>query len=92
MDAFDIGQDPGHVGQNKQVKVLGGLALNDGGETDWKMLVIDVEDPLAAFVESYEDVEMYRPGIVEEYRRWFHVGPLPPPHTNPNHPAPKRPN
>lgn len=73
MDAFDIGQDVGSVGQIKQVKVLGGLALNDGGETDWKMLVIDVEDPIAELVESWEDVEAYRPGVAREFLEWFHV-------------------
>lgn len=73
MDAFDIGQDVGYVGQIKQVKVLGGLALNDGGETDWKMMVIDVRDPIAELVEGWEDVEAYRPGVAREFLEWFHV-------------------
>ena len=71
MDLFDIGQDVGYVGQVKQIKVLGCLALNDGNETDWKVLGIDVEDPIAHLVESYEDVEKYRPGVVKAYRDWF---------------------
>lgn len=73
MDAFDIGQAVGHTGQVKRVKVLGGLALNDGGETDWKMLVIDVEDPIAALVSDWTDVEMYRPGVARACLEWFHV-------------------
>jgi inorganic pyrophosphatase len=32
----------------KQVKVLGVMALIDEGETDWKLLAIDVNDPLAS--------------------------------------------
>lgn len=52
MDMFDIGQDPGYTGQVKQIKILGALALNDGGETDWKVLGIDVEDPIASLVDS----------------------------------------
>lgn len=52
MDLFDIGQDVGYTGQVKQVKILGALALNDGGETDWKVLGIDVEDPIASLVDS----------------------------------------
>jgi inorganic pyrophosphatase len=71
IDLFDIGQDPGYTGQIKQVKVLGGLALADGEETDWKMLGIDMKDPLAPFVESYEDVEKYRPGTIQTFRDWF---------------------
>lgn len=30
-----------------QVKVLGALAMIDGGETDWKILAVRTDDPLA---------------------------------------------
>ncbi|KAL4999347.1 inorganic pyrophosphatase [Aspergillus recurvatus] len=71
VDLFDIGQDPGFTGQVKQVKILGALALNDGGETDWKVLGIDVRDPIAEFVDDFKDVEKYRPGLITSYRNWF---------------------
>ena len=35
-------------GEVKQVKVLGTLALIDEGETDWKILAIDINDPKAS--------------------------------------------
>lgn len=34
-------------GEVKQVKILGVMALIDEGETDWKVIAIDVDDPLA---------------------------------------------
>nr|CAD7262973.1 unnamed protein product [Timema shepardi] len=34
-------------GEVLQVKVLGAIALIDEGETDWKIIAIDVKDPLA---------------------------------------------
>jgi len=34
------------------VKVVGALALNDGGEADWKLLAIRIDDPLAAQVDG----------------------------------------
>ena len=34
-------------GEVLQVKVLGVVALIDEGETDWKVLAINVNDPLA---------------------------------------------
>ncbi|KAL4950985.1 inorganic pyrophosphatase [Aspergillus filifer] len=71
MDLFDIGQDVGYTGQVKQVKVLGALALNDGGETDWKVLGIDVNDPIAPLVDNFKDVEKYRPGLIKAYYDWF---------------------
>ena len=71
IDFFDIGQDKGYTGQVKQVKILGGIAPNDGGETDWKILVIDINDPIADLVESWEDVEQYRPGVTQAFYDWF---------------------
>ncbi|KAL4918734.1 inorganic pyrophosphatase [Aspergillus aurantiobrunneus] len=71
MDLFDIGQDLGYTGQVKQVKILGAIAPNDGGETDWKVLAIDVNDPIAPLVDNFADVEKYRPGLVQSYRDWF---------------------
>lgn len=98
IDLFDIGQDIGYIGQVKQVKILGALAPNDGGETDWKVLGIDVNDPIAPLVDGmglrsflldlrllfpclltfptktdFEDVELYRPGLLKAYRDWFTV-------------------
>lgn len=60
----EIGETIGYVGQVKQVKVLGVMALLDEGETDWKVLVIDVNDPLAAKLNDIEDVERHMPGLV----------------------------
>ncbi|KAL3472052.1 inorganic pyrophosphatase [Aspergillus californicus] len=71
MDLFDIGQDAGYTGQVKQVKILGALAPNDGGETDWKVLGIDINDPIADLVDNFADVERYRPGLIQSYRDWF---------------------
>lgn len=65
-----------------------------GNETDWKLIGIDVNDPLAPLLNSksekgyvedpmlilrvvittaYQDVEKYRPGVVQAYRDWFTV-------------------
>ncbi|KAH6625742.1 inorganic pyrophosphatase [Boeremia exigua] len=71
MDLFDIGQDPGYYGQVKQIKILGGLAVVDDNETDWKMMGIDVQDPLAELINSVEDVERYRPGTMQAFHNWF---------------------
>ena len=71
MDLFDIGQDPGYYGQVKQVKILGGFAVVDDDETDWKMMGIDVKDPIAALVNSVEDVGKYRPGTTQAFYDWF---------------------
>ncbi|KAL2802598.1 inorganic pyrophosphatase [Aspergillus granulosus] len=68
IDLFDIGQDIGFTGQ---VMILGALAPNDGGETDWKVLGIDVNDPIADLVDKFDDVEKYRPSLIHSYHDWF---------------------
>lgn len=40
------------AGQVIQVKVLGVLALIDEGETDWKVIAINMEDPDASMLNS----------------------------------------
>lgn len=64
LDVCEIGETIGYVGQVKQVKVLGVMALLDEGETDWKVIVIDVNDPLAAKLNDIEDVERHMPGLI----------------------------
>ena len=54
-----------------EVKVLGLLAMIDDGETDWKMMVIDVNDPQAADLNNLEDVERLMPGFLTATRDWF---------------------
>uniref|UniRef100_A0A671SGU3 inorganic diphosphatase n=1 Tax=Sinocyclocheilus anshuiensis TaxID=1608454 RepID=A0A671SGU3_9TELE len=47
IDVCDIGSKICSRGEVLRVKVLGTLALIDEGETDWKVIVINVEDPEA---------------------------------------------
>ncbi|KAG0044441.1 Inorganic pyrophosphatase [Gryganskiella cystojenkinii] len=77
LDVCEIGEAVGHIGQIKQVKVLGVMALLDEGETDWKVLVIDVKDPLAEKLNDVEDVEKHMPGFIDATRDWFRIYKIP---------------
>jgi len=66
LDAVEIGSATGVIGQVKQVKILGTWGMIDAGETDWKILVIDVNDPLAKEVNDIADVEAKLPGKIKE--------------------------
>lgn len=52
IDVVEIGCKVAHRGQVLRVKILGCLALVDEGETDWKIIVIDYEDPIAGQVNG----------------------------------------
>lgn len=43
---------PLQSGQAYSVKVLGALAMIDGGETDWKILAVRTDDPLTSQVNG----------------------------------------
>jgi len=77
VDICEIGQRVAKRGDVLEVKVLGTLAMIDDGETDWKMIVIDVNDPKAADLNSLEDVEKEMPGFLDNTREWFRVYKMP---------------
>ena len=47
LDVLEIGESIAYIGEIKQVKILGIMALLDEGETDWKVVTIDIRDLLA---------------------------------------------
>lgn len=53
------------------MKVLGIMGLLDGPETDWKAIVIDIQDPLAPKLNNVTDIETHFPGLLAGTRRWF---------------------
>ncbi|RSH93641.1 Inorganic pyrophosphatase [Saitozyma podzolica] len=77
LDVCEIGEAVGYVGQVKQVKVLGIMALLDEGETDWKVIVVDVNDPLAPRLNDIEDVERHLPGLIRATNEWFRIYKIP---------------
>jgi len=71
IDVCEIGSRVAKSGEVLQVKVLGVLAMLDEGETDWKVLVIDVNDPLAPQLNDIQDVEKLMPGFLRATVEWF---------------------
>jgi len=57
IDAVELSSTVGTTGSVKQVKILGTYAMIDEGETDWKIVCIDVNDPLAKELNTASDVE-----------------------------------
>ncbi|KAJ1733508.1 Inorganic pyrophosphatase [Coemansia biformis] len=77
IDVCEIGEAVGYTGQVKQVKVLGVMALIDEGETDWKVLAIDINDPLAPKMNDVDDIERYMPGLLHATTEWFRIYKIP---------------
>jgi len=77
VDCCEIGQRVANRGDVLEVKVLGILAMIDDGETDWKTIVIDVNDPLAESLNSLQDVVNEMPGFLDSTRDWLRVYKMP---------------
>jgi len=71
LDVVEIGEKVHPSGSIVPVKVLGVLGLIDEGETDWKVIVIDITDPLAGQLNDVADVERYKPGYLTKAYEWF---------------------
>nr|KAF6432141.1 inorganic pyrophosphatase 2 [Rousettus aegyptiacus] len=64
-------------GEVIRVKILGTLALIDQGETDWKLIAINVKDPEASKFNDIDDVKKYKPGYLEATVNWFRLYKVP---------------
>ena len=47
--------------------------ISIAGETDWKVIAIDVTDPLAKKLTDISDVEVHMPGLLKATVNWFRV-------------------
>jgi len=77
LDVCEIGSQVCERGAVIQVKVLGALGLIDEGEADWKIICINVNDPLAAKMNDITDVETLMPGFLDSTRDWFKIYKMP---------------
>lgn len=71
LDVMEIGSQPFKVGEMRPVKILGDLELIDQGELDHKVIVIDVNDPKAALLNSAADLPRVMPGVLENLLEWL---------------------
>jgi inorganic pyrophosphatase len=71
LDVCEIGTTLHATGSIIPVKIVGVLGLIDEGETDWKLIGIDIRDKLASQINDINDVETQLPGLLEATRRWF---------------------
>jgi len=73
LDVVDISDRQNHRGQVTRVRILGALALMDHGELDWKILALDINDPLASRLKTLSDVDEWEPQVVVSIREWFRI-------------------
>jgi len=77
IDVCEIGRRVAKRGEIYPVKILGTIALIDEGETDWKLIAISVNDPLAEKLNDIHDIEQHMPGFLAATREWFRIYKIP---------------
>eukprot|EP01112_Ceratiomyxa_fruticulosa_P017675 TRINITY_DN5556_c0_g1_i1.p1 TRINITY_DN5556_c0_g1~~TRINITY_DN5556_c0_g1_i1.p1 ORF type:complete len:325 (-),score=47.68 TRINITY_DN5556_c0_g1_i1:80-1054(-) len=66
LDSCDISINTVKTGDIRKVKVLGAWAMiSNKNETDWKILTIDITDPLAVSLNDIQDVKRLIPEKIE---------------------------
>lgn len=71
LDIMDFSYIPHQLGDVYQVKVFGAIALIDEGEMDWKVLGVNVEDPVCKSLRDYCDFfENYHTEL-NKMRQWL---------------------
>mmetsp|Transcript_102186 Transcript_102186/g.125004 ORF Transcript_102186/g.125004 Transcript_102186/m.125004 type:complete len:548 (-) Transcript_102186:20-1663(-) len=73
LDVIELGTKQLQTGSVTPVKVLGVLALLDSNETDWKILAINISDPLANLMNDVHDCEKQMPGAVHAIREYLRI-------------------
>jgi len=77
IDVCEIGSTIHPRGTVCKVKVLGVFAMIDEGETDWKVIAIDINDPLAENLNDIHDVDKIMPGFLKATVEWFKIYKMP---------------
>lgn len=77
IDVIEIGYRVCKRGEVISVKIIGTIALIDEGETDWKLIAINVDDPLAEQINDVSDVEKHFPGLLKASVEWFKIYKIP---------------
>jgi len=77
IDVCEIGSTIHPRGSVLKVKILGVFAMIDEGETDWKVIAIDINDPLAENFNDIHDVDKIMPGFLKATVEWFKIYKMP---------------
>lgn len=77
LDVCEIGKDACRIGQVSQVKVLGVLGMIDEGEMDWKIIVVNINDPISKEVNDVDDLYRVFPGLLHATFSWFRTYKVP---------------
>jgi len=77
IDVCEIGSFPVPTGTVLPVRILGILAMIDGGETDWKVIVMNREEAAKKKINTLEDLYDAYPDLVDSVRKFFRVYKVP---------------
>lgn len=73
IDVVELSPESISMGEVTNLKVISVVGMIDEGETDWKVIGINTQHPLAAQLNSVEDIDKYLPGVRDTIIDWFRM-------------------
>lgn len=77
LDVCEIGSSSIPTGSVVPVKVLGILGMQDRSETDWKVVVMNLEEARKRNIENVNDLNRMHPGLPDTIRNYFKIYKVP---------------
>jgi len=71
LDVIEVGSEPMAMGSVVPAKVLGALELIDEGETDYKIIMLRLDDKDAAAIHDMATLEQIKPGTTARLVDWL---------------------
>jgi len=71
LDIMVLGQEPAIPLCMMNAKVIGGMKMVDGGESDDKILAVHADDPHFKHVETLDDIKKINPHLISEIEHFF---------------------
>lgn len=71
LDVVELSSIISPTGSVYKVKILGSLGMIDEGEMDWKIIAININDPISAQINNITDVNKHFPGKIDDIIAWF---------------------
>lgn len=77
LGIWDISQQTGALGEVKEVKVLGMMAIHRKNAVERIVIAIDMADANASRLKGIDDIEEYEPGLLRASIEWIRVYKIP---------------
>ncbi len=71
LDVMVLNQEPSTPLSMMNARVIGGMKMRDGGDSDDKILAVHADDPHFKHIKTWDDFKVFHPHLVKEIEHFF---------------------